>query len=145
MGGGRKKYGLHHHIAIDRNPANALEMQKTSCGDSVAIMRLKLVKGAIGEDKADGSTKVLLKIVALWTKTNHIGCTDSYFTSVELLHKNWPQFIGVVKTAIKNHPIAYLGNEELENRGYVFGLVRAIKYFASTCPFLYGIVLSFSC
>ena len=79
----------------------------------------------------DGNAKlhgicVMEELLEPWEGSNRIVCADSYFASVaavEALKKNGFYFIGVVKSATKNYPRAYLGNEFLPGRGSSSSLV----------------------
>jgi Transposase IS4 len=55
-------------------------------------------------------TKVLLKLIQPWQMSDRVICADSYFASVqaakELLRAGM-KFIGVVKTATKEFPLAH--------------------------------------
>ena len=95
------------------------------------MLRLKLVKGKdlVGEDDDDHGphetsllhgTQVLKSVVSPWFGSNRIVCADSYFASVAAakeLYQNGLRFIGVVKTATKCYPKAYLSNVRLHRRG----------------------------
>ena len=91
------------------------------------MMRIRIVKYAKNEedqkddeDNTPHGTKVLKEIVMPWANTDKIVCADSYFASVpaaEYLWKHGILFIGVIKTATRQFPMAYLSNIEFQNRG----------------------------
>ena len=98
------------------------------------MMRLKLVKSATEEAsafEAVGSgmlhgTKILLYLIDPWVYSGRTVVGDSYFASVgaaAALSELRMGFIGVVKTATKNFPMAYLSGLELMNRGERKGLL----------------------
>ena len=72
-------------------------------------------------------TQVLADLVRPWGNTDRVVVADSYFASVESalkLKSLGLRFIGVVKTAIKGYPMAYLQNVPLlESKGSKFGLL----------------------
>ena len=71
-------------------------------------------------------TQVLAELVYPWGNTDRIVCADSYFASVasaQHLKTMGLRFIGVVKTATKKIPMAWLQRVELRNCGDVKGLV----------------------
>jgi hypothetical protein len=128
------------NIAIDRKPENGCKIQKSACGRSTIMMRLKLVKTAEEEathmvvDEEDGllhGTKVLLLLVQPLLGTGRTVCGDSYFASVgaaKEMEKKGMGFIGVVKTATRHFPMAYLMNIEMEARGKRAGVVFQDEY-----------------
>jgi hypothetical protein len=124
------------YVAIDRKPENGCEIQNACCGRSSIMMRLKLVKMAEGEatthrdvDLADGmlhGTKILLFLVGPWLNSDRTTVGDSYFASVGAactLDERGMGFIGVVKTATKRFPMAYLSNLEMQECGDRHGVV----------------------
>jgi hypothetical protein len=131
LGGDWINMGLPHYIAIDRKPENGCKMQDTACGISGVIAKLKLVKSAdyegannhgasAGDDDLPHGGKVLQEVVPTWSNSNRIVCADSYFASVAAaleLKRIGLKFIGVVKTATKQFPLAYLSGLELRARG----------------------------
>jgi hypothetical protein len=137
LGGEWINIGLPMYIAIDRKPENGCEIQDSACGKSGIMLRIRLVKTSIEEeansihvDEEDGmlhGTKVLLELVSPWAHSDRLICADSYFASVgaaETLKSLGLRFIGVVKTATRHFPLAYLSNLELENRGDRSGLIH---------------------
>jgi hypothetical protein len=125
--------GLPMYMAIDRKPENGCEIQNAACGNSGVMLRLKLVKtaeeeGANALEDDDGllhGTVVLKNLVLPWANTNRIVCGDSYFASVgacEEMQRIGLRFIGVVKTATRQFPMAYLSSLELVQRGDRHGL-----------------------
>ena len=134
QGGRWINHGLPMYVAIDRKPDNGCEIQNACCGRSGIMMRLKLVKTAeedrTHQDEHPGGmlhgTKVLLYLVKPWLHTNRTAVGDSYFASVGAaytLDENGMGFIGVVKTATKKFPMAYLSNLEMQQRGERHGLI----------------------
>ena len=120
-------------IVIERKLENRLGIQNSACGENVIIIRLKLVKEGADDRKYDNDKdvayviEVLLELLSPWINTQRIVCADSHFksvTAVEFLYENEMKFIGVVKTATRKFPMGYLAVRELENRGYLYGLVR---------------------
>jgi hypothetical protein len=116
------------YMAIDCKPENSCEIQNGACGNSRVMLRLKLVKtaeeeGANDLKEDDGllhGTVVLKNLVLSWANTNQIVCGDLYFASVgacEEMHRIGLRFIGVVKTATRQFPLAYLSSLELVQRG----------------------------
>jgi hypothetical protein len=129
QGGHWINLGLPMYIAFDRKPENGCEIQNSACGRSGIMMRLKLVKTSEEEgtnlvlNEDEGllhGTIVLKSLVSPWFHSDRIVCADSYFASVgcakELL-RNGLRFIGVVKTATREFPKAYLSQLELQERG----------------------------
>ena len=123
--------GLHHYIAINRNPDNGLEFQNSACGECGIMMRIKLVKGGSDHDNVENGVThgaaVLMELVLPRVSTHRIVCADSYFalaTETKLLHLNGLKFIGVVKTATRKYPMTHLASQEPEKRGDRYGLVK---------------------
>jgi hypothetical protein len=68
-----------------------------------------------------------MELVLSWSGSNRIVCADSYFASVPaalVLRRIGLKFIGVVKTATREFPMAYLERHKLSERGERFGLVH---------------------
>ena len=97
-------------------------------------VRLKLVKAGNNKEEHEPDwgkrmlhgTRVLLYLPSPWDNTQTVLCANSYFASVEAaqeLMRNGLRFIGVVKTATRRFPKAYLSNLELTQRGDYTGLV----------------------
>jgi hypothetical protein len=138
QGGHWINHGLPQYVAIDRKPENGCEIQNAACGRSGVMLRLKLVKGVDlpgAEEEEFGAnetsllhgTNVLKQVVSPWFGSNRIVCADSYFASVrvtEELFRNGLRFIGVVKTATRGFPKAFLSSVELANRGDFLALKR---------------------
>jgi Transposase IS4 len=139
QGGEWINHGLPFYVAIDRKPENGCEIQSACCGISGVMMRLRVVKSvdALREDADRAGVvednpellhgiKVTKELVAPWMHSDRVICGDSYFASVacakELLRYRL-RFIGVVKTANRMFPQAYLSNIELQERGQHDGLV----------------------
>ena len=128
QGGDWINHGLPMYVAIDRKPENGCEIQNAACAESGVMIRLRLVKTKTEEESGDKEdvhgilhgTKILKYLVSPWRYSDRMVCADSYFASVpaaEELKKMRLRFIGVVKTAVKRFPMAYLANEEMEMRG----------------------------
>jgi Transposase IS4 len=155
--------GLPHYVAIDHKPENGCEIQNATCGKTGIMMELHVVKGPVEEhlvlenDDEELSCKIMLHLLWLWSSSKcHIVCADSYFASVQaacsLFDLNF-RFIGVVKTATKLFPKAYLGKVELPICGTVAALTAVhngvellsfvycdcdCHYFISTCSNVAG-------
>jgi hypothetical protein len=135
QGGDWINHGLPMYVAIDRKPENGCEIQNAACGESGVMLQLKLVKTAReestiieAEDDAglNHGTVITKELVKPWFNTDRIVCADSYFASVATakeLKRCGLRFIGVVKTATKRFPLAYLSALELHSRGDRRGLV----------------------
>ena len=102
------------------------------------MLRLKLVNGDNNDEhepdgEQDGATRmlygtqVLLYLLLPWYNTESVVCADSNVASLgaaqEQLIRNGLRFIGVVKTATRRFPKAYLSILELTQRGDLNGLV----------------------
>jgi hypothetical protein len=126
--------GLPNYVAIDRKPENGCEIQNAACGVSGVMLQLKLVKTTaemnllLSEDDREmlHGIVVLKQLVQPWFYSQRVVCADSYFASVgaaqELL-RHQTRFIGVVKTATSNYPMAYLSHLEFSGRGDRHGVV----------------------
>jgi hypothetical protein len=134
QGGYWINHGLPQYIAIDRKPEFGCEIQNSCCGRSGIMMRLKLVKtmeeqlthAQPGDDGLLHGTAVLKYLVLPWARTDRIVCADSYFASVgtlKELKRIGLRFIGVVKTATRQFPQAYLSTLEMRQQGERRGLV----------------------
>jgi Transposase IS4 len=95
---------------------------------SVDALREDADRAGVVEDNPEllHGIKVTKELVAPWMHSDRVVCGDSYFASVacakELLRYRL-RFIGVVKTANRMFPHAYLSNLELQERGQHEGLV----------------------
>jgi Transposase IS4 len=76
------------------------------------------------ELKSDGDflhgTAVLIRLVSPWAGSGRIVTADSYFSSVEAalrLRDLGLKYVRLMKTAIRQFPKAYLGQQTLQNRG----------------------------
>jgi Transposase IS4 len=134
QGGDWINHGLPMYIAIDRKPENGCEIQNSACGRSGVMLRLKIVKSAKEElnnthnDRIGllHGTKVLKYLIEPWNFSDRMVCADSYFASVgaaEELKRLGMRFIGVVKTATRRFPMAYLSGVELQQRGDRQGVI----------------------
>ena len=128
LGGFWINIGLPQFVAMDRKPVDGCEIQNICCARSRVMLRLKLVEAAEEEDAHTQDDdegfphgfKVLRFLSSPWAHTDRLICSDSYFasvTAVEELEKLGLRFIGVVKTATKKFPMAYLDSIDLEGRG----------------------------
>jgi ribosomal protein L37AE/L43A len=99
---------------------------------------------------------VLYELVKPWGNTNSVVVADSYYASVQAAIRLWSiglRFIGTIKTATREFPMAFLGSKVMaDGRGDRFGLVskdasgvsllsfcwvdRDRRYFISTCSSL---------
>jgi len=147
QGGNWINHGLPQYICIDRKPENGCEIQNAACGRSGVMMQLRLVKSQVHEENnAAGvvddvglphGASILKKLVLPWAQTDRIVCADSYFASVATaaeMKRIGLRFIGVVKTATRQYPMAYLSRLELTERGEFKGLVT--KAADGTCSML---------
>jgi hypothetical protein len=97
------------------------------------MLQLRLVESAREEhtnvDPTEGlnhGTVTLKKLVTSWCRSFRTVCADSYFASVNAaveMERIGLRFIGVVKTATKKFPMAYLSGLELQQRGDWKGLI----------------------
>ena len=101
------------------------------------MLRLKLVSGDNNDEherdgEQDGATRmlygthVLLYLLLPWYNTESVVCADSNVASLgaaQELIRNGRRFIGVVETATRRFPKAYLSILELTQRGDLNGLV----------------------
>jgi Transposase IS4 len=149
QGGNWINHGLPMFVAMDRKPEDGCEIQNSACGRTGIMLQLKLVKTSREarneEDDGDDQnlnhgTKILLKLVRPWNNTNRVVCADSYFASVqtakELLRVGL-KFIGCVKTATREFPMAHLQAQELGEKGTRFGMV---SYNDDNIPSLLALV-----
>ena len=61
-----------------------------------------------------------------WANKDRIICSHSYFSSVTAAEELWKHvlhFIGVIKTSVRQFPMAYLSNIELYNREDMSGFL----------------------
>ena len=127
-GGSWINAGLPNYVAIDRKPENGCEVQNCACGATGVMLQLRLVKtveeanaNLVEEDGELLHGSVAMKdLVSPCFFTHRIVCADSYYSSVacaEELFRHQTRLIGVVKTATKKYPMAYLNNIELTERG----------------------------
>jgi hypothetical protein len=150
--------GLLHYVAIDRKPENGCVIQTR--GKTGIMMELHVVKWPAeehlslendDEDLGHGC-KIMLHLLCYWSSAKcHIVPANSYYASVQaacrLFDLNF-RFIGVIKTATKLFPKAYLGKMELPIRGTMAALTAVHDgvqllafvycdhdhhYFISTC------------
>lgn len=131
LGGHWINIGLPHYVAMERKPEDGCEIQTCCDAKSGIMMSLKLVKGKSDESASEETsgdvvphgTKVMLELLEPWSKregTPRLVAADSYFASVPAvkeLRKNGFVFIGVIKTATKEYPMAYFNQAELQGKG----------------------------
>jgi hypothetical protein len=92
------------------------------------IILLKLVKSKTAREEGDEGglsdnhlllgTRILKELVTPWAWTNQVVCADSYFASVGAaleLRQIGLGFIGVVMSATKHFPMAYLSRLEFNH------------------------------
>ncbi|EEC46907.1 predicted protein [Phaeodactylum tricornutum CCAP 1055/1] len=119
-----------------QKPENGCEIQNAACRCSGIMLRLKLVKSKTAWEEGDEGglsnnnlllgTRILKELVTLWAWTNQVVCADSYFASVGAaleLRQIGLGFIGVVKSATKHFPMAYLLRLEFNHQGDQKGLL----------------------
>jgi hypothetical protein len=135
QGGNWINLGLPQYVAIDRKPENGCEIQNSCCAQSGIMLRLRLVKtpnaedpNAVDEDNEGmlHGTAIMKYLVEPWAHTGQFVGADSYFASVgatRAMTNLGFGFIGVVKTATRGYPKAYLEGLELSNRGDYEGVV----------------------
>ena len=123
------------YTAIDRKPENGCEIQNLACSESGVMLRLLLVKSEEDyplhtQEKNEGlqhGTAILKYLVVPWANSEQGVCADYYFSSVssaEEMMRIGIRFIGLVKTATKTFPMAYLSSIEFdEGRGQRVGVV----------------------
>jgi Transposase IS4 len=78
------------------------------------------------EKEMNHGTRVLLDLISPWWHSNRIVCADSYFSSVQTALKCKAcgiKYIGVVKTATKQYPMAHLGKIEMKDKGDRYAMV----------------------
>jgi Transposase IS4 len=133
-GGKWINHGLPMYVANDRKPENGCKIQNSACATSGVMFRMKLVKTTEeertliqeGDDRILHGIKVLKCLISPWAFSHCMVCADSYFASVGAANELMQQglrFIGVVKTATKKFPMAYLSCLELQERGGRKGLI----------------------
>ena len=129
LGGGCINIGLHMYVAIDGKPVNGWETQNVCGGWSQIMMQIKIVDTAEEEDQhtregQDGmlhGTRVMINLlVPCHNDRERVVCGDSYFASVSAvieIKKLGLRSIGVIKTATKQFPMAYLSSREVIGHG----------------------------
>jgi Transposase IS4 len=163
QGGNWINHGLPMFISMERKPEDGCEIQNSSCGRTGIMLRLKLVKTSAQRDEdhedqahLNHGTQIILNLTQPWQASDRVVMADSYFASVqcarELLRVGL-RFIGVVKTASREFPQAYLSAQELGERGDRLGLLsnndqgrpnllafvwldKDRRYFIATCSSL---------
>ena len=82
-------HGLPMYVAMERKPDNGCEIQKSACGASGIMMRLKLVKTANEKHNATKANHdpqwqelphaaaILKELILPWAHTNRIVCANS--------------------------------------------------------------------
>ena len=110
------------YVEMDRKPENGSDIQNAEYGRSGILMRIRMVKSAKNEEdqqydryNTPHGKKVLKEIVMPWANTGMIVYAVSHFASVPAAEELWKhglRFIGVIKTATWQFPMAYLSNIE---------------------------------
>ena len=109
------------YIAIDKKPENGCEIQNSACSESGVMLWLLLVNSEEDyhlhiQENNEGlqhGTAILKYLVVPWANSERGVCADSYFASVSSAEEMmWIgiRSIGVVKTATKTFPMAYLSS-----------------------------------
>jgi Transposase IS4 len=138
QGGHWINMGLPMYVTIDRKPENGCEIQNAACSKSGVMIQLKVVKTAEEEasnqEEADDEdnhlphgAQVLKYLVLPWANSDSAICADLYFASVTAaleMKKIGLRCIGVIKTATRRFPMAYLQGLELEKQGDRKALIR---------------------
>ena len=119
--------GLPHTTKIARKPVGVgLEIRNICCATTGILMGLELQKGkghmgALDENKLLGSgTASIIRLSKPFHGSGRTVCADSAFASVKTaaqLHRVGLRFIGLVKTATKQYPIARLRSHNYPARG----------------------------
>ena len=126
LGGDWIDVGLPTYRAIDRKPENGCEIKTSACGRSGIMLRLEVVKSPDEDSVRQHSgnmnhgTAITRRLIDPWINTDRIVCADSYFASAEtaqVLADVGTRFIGVVKTATRGYPMAYLSSKPMAQRG----------------------------
>ena len=82
------------------------------------------------------------RLVDLWVNTNRIVCADSYFVSAETvqgLADFGIRFMGVVKTATRDYPMAYLSSKPIAKRGDHYSMLYKNENGGNVYWFHYGL------
>ena len=133
------------YIAIDQKPENGCEIRNSACSESGVMLRLLLVNSEEDshlhtQENNEGlqhGTAILKYLVVPWANSKRVVCADSYVASVssaEEMMRIGIRFIGVVKTATKTFPMAYLSSIEIDE-------AVEIKYLLSRSIQTYAIVV----
>jgi len=128
LGGHWINLGLPQYVAIDRKPENGCEIQDACDGRSGVMLRIKIVETADAHTDEEENvslnhgTRVIKELLTPWINSSleRVVCADSYFSSVATLvelKRLGFAFIGVVKTATTEFPMAYFQAQELVGRG----------------------------
>lgn len=117
LGGDWCGEGLPHYVSIERKPESGCEIKSSCCGRSGIMLRMELVTGKETGESMDfsecfkHSTSVTMRLVQPWLLSNRAVFADSWFSSVEtacaLLNQK-TKYIGIVKTATREYPIAQM-------------------------------------
>ena len=132
QGGFWINHGLPMYVSYERKPDDGCEIWTCCDGRTGIMIRLILVKSSEEqeaeremnteqqEEQMNHGTRVLLDLVQPWFNSNRVVCADSYFSLVQTAIKckeKGLKYIGVVKTATKQYPMAHLGKLELKDKG----------------------------
>eukprot|EP00731_Ephydatia_muelleri_P032324 Em0023g831a len=120
--------GLPHVTKIARKPEGVgTEYRTLSCGETKIMLQLEIQEGKVpmqGKEYAmdyGSGTSSLLRLTRYWSGSDRTVVADSAFASLktaEALHKHRGlRFIGLVKTAHKRFPKAWLQKYPYTNRG----------------------------
>eukprot|EP00731_Ephydatia_muelleri_P009180 Em0004g1518a len=120
--------GLPHVTKIARKPEGVeTEYRTLSCGETKIMLQLEIQEGKVpmqGKEYAKdygSGTSSLLRLTRYWSGSDRTVVADSAFASLktaEALHKHRGlRFIGLVKTAHKRFPKAWLQKYPYTNRG----------------------------
>jgi Transposase IS4 len=122
-----------HFVSMERKPEDGCEIWSACDGSSSVMISLKLVKGHAEQDdsrseaeKFNFGTAVLLKLIEPWNHSSRFVCADSYFSSAQTAlacKERRIKYIGAVKTATREYPMAYLGQYVLGAKGSRHGLL----------------------
>ena len=118
---------------MERKPKNGAYIQNATCGWSGIMMRILIVK-SISHDKEQEDdkdniphgTQLMKELMLSWANMYKIVCTDSYFELVPAAEELWKHgicFVGVIKTATWQFPMAYISNIHLYNQVDMSGLL----------------------
>jgi hypothetical protein len=155
----QEHFGLPHKTKIKRKPKGVgLEIRNVCCATTGILLRLELQEGkdtmqALQDNKKFGSgTASAIRLTSPWHGTKRTLAGDSAFGSVKTareMRRRGLHFIGLVKTATREYPKAWLAKYKFPSRGshvvmkakdadgttfFACGWSdRTVKTFISTC------------